>query len=453
MNFFDFSNFQKKQNALTNTIIYGVFLFLTFVRPDGVVAQRTIKGTVTDIRNSPLIGSTIVAVGFAKGAVADVEGKFSMEIPNQCQEIEISYVGYKTQKVALDSRTFYSISLQNEKREKNSPSNTPNNNKKEKEDTPLRKISRLFGVSAQAGYLQQNGTHKFPLEGSLGSISKIDYGFSELNARFSIVALGFELSKTFTAKNFTNKYVQNVKYDNTELNFDGLPLLFTKKDGSNAGGYGTFFYSMILPNFSWKKIVAENYLQKSFSTNFFYGLMGYEKESFKIDYAPISISGNTIYGGIEYHYNRFNYLKMTGLLERIPRMFYNMSRFSRKLGINEKDFDYNKENPAFRIFKFVPVPCVDIYSQNGRFTYFDNKGTPIFDEKLGKGFGWSFALVYQPYFRIKKLNCWILPNIKWLIYDETGKVESANSQPQQTDPIFQFQHKYLRAGISLQLML
>ncbi len=453
MRLFTFPKYKRKDNFLVNSLKFGIWSLLVLGQPLLAKAQRVIKGLVTDVRNEPLIGVTISSIGFARGTVTDLEGKFSFEIPNQCEEIEITYTGYKNQKIALDSRVFYSVSLLPSKREKKTASNIPNNQKERKAALPLRKISRLFGVSAQIGYFQESGSHKFPIEGSLTSISDIQYGLNEFNARFSIVTPIIELSKSYTVKTISNKYTKNTKYDNVELNFDGLPLLFTKKSGSNAGGFGTLFYSMILPNFTWKKIVGDNYYQKSFSTNFLYGIMGFESEQYKINYAPISISGNTIYGGIEYNYNRYNIIKMTGIFERMPRIYYNISRLSRKMGLNEKKFDYYKENPGLKYLLFIPIPCLDLYYQTGRFTYFDNKKTPVFDKQLDTGLGVSFSIIYQPYIRIKKINAWIIPKFTWVIYDETGKVEPADTQSQISEPLFQFKHKYIRAGIGFQLML
>lgn len=54
------------------------------------------KGNIVDENNIPLLGATILQQNTSKGSVADFDGNFSLEVDYN-SNIEISYVGYKTQ--------------------------------------------------------------------------------------------------------------------------------------------------------------------------------------------------------------------------------------------------------------------------------------------------------------------------------------------------------------------
>lgn len=64
--------------------------------------SRTISGTVVDAANNePLIGATVMPIGGGQGAATDVDGNFTVTVPNTVSKAKVSYVGYKEQTVAL----------------------------------------------------------------------------------------------------------------------------------------------------------------------------------------------------------------------------------------------------------------------------------------------------------------------------------------------------------------
>ncbi|MDY3099915.1 MAG: SusC/RagA family TonB-linked outer membrane protein, partial [Porphyromonas sp.] len=72
----------------------------------------TVKGTVTDELDSPVISATVVVVGQTnKGALTDPDGNFTIaDIPANAT-LRISYIGYKTQEIALNGRTTLAVKL------------------------------------------------------------------------------------------------------------------------------------------------------------------------------------------------------------------------------------------------------------------------------------------------------------------------------------------------------
>lgn len=60
-------------------------------------SQQTVKGNVSDAQG-PVIGATVKVSGSSAGAITDLDGNFTLQC-NVGDMLEISYVGYKTQKV------------------------------------------------------------------------------------------------------------------------------------------------------------------------------------------------------------------------------------------------------------------------------------------------------------------------------------------------------------------
>lgn len=79
---------------------------------DGTAVQQRISGTVTNELGDPLPGATVQIEGTTLGAITDMEGKFSVEVPNQNAVVVVSFVGYVTQKVPVAGKTTINVSLE-----------------------------------------------------------------------------------------------------------------------------------------------------------------------------------------------------------------------------------------------------------------------------------------------------------------------------------------------------
>lgn len=91
----------------SSLLIGGGNLGAAFAAPgsvQGVVSlaqDNRVKGTVVDDKGEPLIGAVIRIVGadVSFAAVTDMDGKFSIKVPNKNATLEIKSVGYKTLRV------------------------------------------------------------------------------------------------------------------------------------------------------------------------------------------------------------------------------------------------------------------------------------------------------------------------------------------------------------------
>ncbi len=75
------------------------------------LAQRTIKGSVTDQAGDPLIGASILVKGTSAGTATDIDGLFSLEVPEGGNTLVVSYTGFTSREIAISAADTYSITL------------------------------------------------------------------------------------------------------------------------------------------------------------------------------------------------------------------------------------------------------------------------------------------------------------------------------------------------------
>lgn len=63
--------------------------------------QRTVTGTVSDESGEPLIGATVRVPDTTIGAATDIDGKFTIKVPQTASQLTVTYVGYVQQTVAI----------------------------------------------------------------------------------------------------------------------------------------------------------------------------------------------------------------------------------------------------------------------------------------------------------------------------------------------------------------
>ena len=80
-----------------------VFLLfaLLFVCVSMTFAQRTVTGNITDTSGFPLIGANVLVKGTTIGTITDIDGNYSLEVPDGNNMLVISYTGYATQEVDI----------------------------------------------------------------------------------------------------------------------------------------------------------------------------------------------------------------------------------------------------------------------------------------------------------------------------------------------------------------
>ena len=89
----------------------GLLLF-AIIMPLSVNAQNiSVKGSVKDANGEPLIGVNVLQTGTTNGIITDFDGNFELNVPADAS-LTFSFIGYKTQTVAVKGRKSISVVLQ-----------------------------------------------------------------------------------------------------------------------------------------------------------------------------------------------------------------------------------------------------------------------------------------------------------------------------------------------------
>ena len=76
------------------------------------MAQVLVKGTVIDKTGESVIGASIQVKGTTQGTITDIDGKFSLGVPDKKSVIVISFIGYATKELQVDPSKLMSIVLE-----------------------------------------------------------------------------------------------------------------------------------------------------------------------------------------------------------------------------------------------------------------------------------------------------------------------------------------------------
>jgi len=66
-----------------------------------LLKEREINGTITDESGLPLIGASVAVKDLAIGTVTDLDGKFTLNVPEDAKVLLISYIGYSSQEINI----------------------------------------------------------------------------------------------------------------------------------------------------------------------------------------------------------------------------------------------------------------------------------------------------------------------------------------------------------------
>ena len=90
-------------------------LFLLGVGLASTAAAQKIGGVVKDSAGKPVIGASVVVDGTTLGASSGVDGRWTLTVPDASKKtLVISYIGMKTQRIAIGSKTQIDVRLEDE---------------------------------------------------------------------------------------------------------------------------------------------------------------------------------------------------------------------------------------------------------------------------------------------------------------------------------------------------
>ncbi len=90
--------------------LFNTFFLLLFACAY-MSAQKSITGKVIDSSGEPLLGANIIGVGTTVGTITDLDGSFSLNLPETVNEVEVSYIGFDTKIIDITGLSNIDITL------------------------------------------------------------------------------------------------------------------------------------------------------------------------------------------------------------------------------------------------------------------------------------------------------------------------------------------------------
>jgi TonB-dependent starch-binding outer membrane protein SusC len=75
------------------------------------IEQGIVKGKITDENGNPLPGVNVQIEGTTIGVISDINGKYSIEAPNENAVLIFSFIGYATQKIPIINQSTINVNL------------------------------------------------------------------------------------------------------------------------------------------------------------------------------------------------------------------------------------------------------------------------------------------------------------------------------------------------------
>lgn len=113
----DFSKFSSKRILFSTVMASALFavspqaVFADVNEVQAVMQTGTVKGQIVDANGEPVIGASVLVKGTSNGTITDFDGNFSLNDASK-GTLVISYIGYKTQEVAVKGKSLIKIVLQ-----------------------------------------------------------------------------------------------------------------------------------------------------------------------------------------------------------------------------------------------------------------------------------------------------------------------------------------------------
>ncbi len=83
-----------------------------FKTADEILIEKTITGIVTDANGNPLIGATILVKNTTIGATTDLDGSYTLTVPDDATTLVFSFIGYTTQEIEINNQTKIDVQME-----------------------------------------------------------------------------------------------------------------------------------------------------------------------------------------------------------------------------------------------------------------------------------------------------------------------------------------------------
>lgn len=204
---------------------------LQAIEPNKSVQPTSISGSITDENGNPMIGVNIQIAGTIQGTITDINGEYSIEVPNDDAVLTYSFIGYESQNVPVSGKTIININM--------IPSVS---NLDELVVIGYGTVKRrdLTGAvsSLKTSEISKLATNN-PLQSMQGKIPGIDIMKSGGNAG-SDMFINLRGNRSINASNSPLFLVDGIEYGSTlDINFSDIASIDVLKDASSTAIYGS----------------------------------------------------------------------------------------------------------------------------------------------------------------------------------------------------------------------
>ena len=88
-------------------------LVMMFIVTSLSAQEVSVRGSVKDASGAPVIGATVKVAGAKTGVITNMDGEYLINCPSNT-DLEFNYIGYKSQKVAVNGKNIIDVVLQEE---------------------------------------------------------------------------------------------------------------------------------------------------------------------------------------------------------------------------------------------------------------------------------------------------------------------------------------------------
>jgi TonB-linked SusC/RagA family outer membrane protein len=120
VHFFQRTTFRKADSEESLRIFLLIILLLILVVNKAISSssdeQQKIKitGIISDFNGNPLAGVTVVAKGTTSGNLSDTNGRFQVEIPDNAEILQFSFMGMKTLEIPIEGKIYFTVVMEEE---------------------------------------------------------------------------------------------------------------------------------------------------------------------------------------------------------------------------------------------------------------------------------------------------------------------------------------------------
>lgn len=196
------------------------------------IQQISVSGTVKDeTTGEPIPGVNIVVEGTTLGVITDIDGRFSLNVPSASSVLVFSYVGYVSQKVAINNQTSIEVSL------------TPDIKSLEEVVVVGYGVVKKRDLTGSVSSIKNNEITKVATNNAMqamqGRVAGLDISRASGESG-SGIKIDLRGNRSVNASNNPLILVDGVEYGSTlDLNASDIESMEVLKDASSTAIYGT----------------------------------------------------------------------------------------------------------------------------------------------------------------------------------------------------------------------